>query len=130
MLPVEFAIDDTAELEARLQDAKQVLYLADNAGEVLFDLKLVSALGEFAAVTYVVKESPIQNDVTLSDLDYFGLAVALPRVITTGTDTSGRSSTAQSMNVWVPPPLPPVTAIRSGSTSGRVVRKSSARMEL
>ncbi len=87
--PVEFAIDDTDKLEAKLKDAQNILYLADNTGEVFFDLPLVRRLGDFGSVTYVVKESPVQNDVALSDLQRFGLAGELPRVITTGTDTPG-----------------------------------------
>ena len=88
-MPVEFAIDDTLELEGRLENAKGILYLADNAGEVFFDLPLVERLEDFAPVTYVVKDSPVQNDVTLDDLEKFGLAEELSRVITTGTDTPG-----------------------------------------
>lgn len=89
MTPVQFAIDDTAELELKLKEAASILYLADNTGEVFFDLDLVRAMGNFGSVTYVVKESPVQNDVTLSDLKYFGFASELPTVITTGTDTPG-----------------------------------------
>ena len=48
--------------------------------------------------------------------------------ITAGNDTAGRSSMAHRIIVCVPPPLAPVTAIRSGSTSGRPARKSSDRM--
>ena len=88
-MPVEFAIDDTPQLERRLENAKAILYLADNAGEVFFDLPLVERLEDFAPVTYVVKDSPVQNDMTLDDLERFGLAEELPRVITTGTDTPG-----------------------------------------
>jgi len=88
-MPVEFAIDNTLELEGRLENAKGILYLADNAGEVFFDLPLVERLEDFAPVTYVVKDSPVQNDVTLDDLEKFGLAEELSRVITTGTDTPG-----------------------------------------
>lgn len=87
--PVEFVIDDTDKLEAKLKEARNILYLADNTGEVFFDLHLVRRLGDFGSVTYVVKESPVQNDVSLSDLQRFGLAGELPRVITTGTDTPG-----------------------------------------
>ncbi len=88
-LPVEFAIDDTPQLERKLENAKDILYLADNAGEVFFDLPLVERLEDFAPVTYVVKDSPVQNDITLDDLERFGLAEELSRVITTGTDTPG-----------------------------------------
>ena len=88
-LPVEFAVDDTPELEKKLEKAGSILYLADNAGEVFFDLPLVDSLEYFAPVTYVVKDSPVQNDITLDDLERFGLAEELSRVITTGTDTPG-----------------------------------------
>lgn len=88
-MPVQFAIDNTEEMEAKLDKAKSILYLADNTGEVFFDLPLVRRLGDFADITYVVKESPVQNDITLADLDKFKLANELPRVITTGTDTPG-----------------------------------------
>ena len=87
--PVEFAVDDIAKLEGELGGAKSILYLADNAGEVPFDLPLVNRLGDYAPVTYVVKESPVQDDITLADVERFGMIKELPRVITTGTDTPG-----------------------------------------
>lgn len=87
--PVEFAIDHIDVLETKLREAKRILYLADNTGEVFFDLRLMWRFSHFGNVTYVVKESPVQNDVTLADLDHFGLAKYLSRVITTGTDTPG-----------------------------------------
>ncbi len=87
--PVAFAIDDTRKFGERIEDAKRILYLADNAGEVPFDLPLVHWLGEFAPVTYAVKESAVQDDITISDLEKYGLTGDLPRVISTGTDTPG-----------------------------------------
>ncbi len=87
--PVEFAVDHIAEFEKRLESSRRLLYLADNAGEVYFDSPLVDRLGEITEITYVVKESPVQNDITLSDLKRYGLADRFPRVITTGTDTPG-----------------------------------------
>jgi uncharacterized protein with ATP-grasp and redox domains len=88
-MPVEFALDHVRKLEEKLKRARRILYLGDNAGEVLFDLPLVRRLECYAPVTYVVKESPVQNDITLSDLKKFDLEKELPRVITTGTDTPG-----------------------------------------
>jgi uncharacterized protein with ATP-grasp and redox domains len=76
-------------VEKRLKKARRILYLGDNAGEVFFDLPLVKKLEGYAPVTYVVKESPVQNDITRSDLKKFGLEKELPGVITTGTDTPG-----------------------------------------
>jgi len=88
-MPVEFTVDHIKKLERKLKKTRRILYLADNAGEVFFDLPLVEKLQDFAPVTYVVKESPVQNDITLADLKEFGLANELRRVITTGTDTPG-----------------------------------------
>ncbi|MCJ7521683.1 MAG: ARMT1-like domain-containing protein [Dehalococcoidia bacterium] len=87
--PVEFTIDDSNELERKLNGAANILYLADNAGEEPFDLPLVRLLETFAPVTYVVKKSPVQDDIALSDLEKFGIVDELPRVISTGTDTPG-----------------------------------------
>ncbi len=87
--PVEFAFDDVSILGEKLMRSGRFLYLADNTGEVLFDLPLVRYMSGYGQVTYVVKESPVQNDVSLADLDYFGLGAELPRVISTGTDTPG-----------------------------------------
>ncbi len=88
-LPVKFAIDDIPKLETKLKESRNILYLADNTGEVLFDLNLVRRMGRYGAVTYVVKESPVQNDVCLADVERFGFAAQLPRIISTGTDTPG-----------------------------------------
>lgn len=87
--PVDFAIDHTPRLLEKLATAQKVLFLADNAGEVPFDLPLVSALGRYAPVMYVVKGSPVQDDTTISDLESHRLIELLPGVMTTGTDTPG-----------------------------------------
>ncbi len=66
-----YAIDDTAQLKAYLHTADQILYLADNAGETVFDRVLIEALP--IPVVYVVKEGPIVNDVTMQDAIDSGL---------------------------------------------------------
>ena len=51
-----------------------LLYLADNAGEQFFDRPLVSGLRRRGwRVVYAVKAGPIQNDLTLADLEASGL---------------------------------------------------------
>jgi uncharacterized protein with ATP-grasp and redox domains len=87
--PVVFAIDDTSRLKKNARGARKVLYLADNAGEVPFDLPLIRWLEEYAPVTYAVKESAVQDDITLADIGKYEMAKLLPRVIGTGTDTPG-----------------------------------------
>lgn len=87
--PVKFAIDDSARFTGRLGSGTKVLYLADNAGEVFFDLPLIKWMEQKAKVTYVVKESPAADDITLDDLKRTGLDSELKTVITTGTATPG-----------------------------------------
>lgn len=87
--PLRFAIDHSKQFEAKLKAANKVLYLADNAGEALLDLPLITLMEQSAQVTYVVKASPVQNDITLEDLKRAGIEGQFSRVITTGTATPG-----------------------------------------
>jgi len=87
--PIEFTIDHIDELEKKLRDAKKVLYLADNAGECFFDLPLINKIREKAHVIYVVKGSPVQDDITLEDLSKACLMEEIGEVITTGSDAVG-----------------------------------------
>ena len=87
--PLRFTIDHSEQFEAKLRAANRVLYLADNAGEALLDLPLITLMGQSTQVTYVVKASPVQNDITLEDLRRAGIEDKLGRVITTGTATPG-----------------------------------------
>jgi uncharacterized protein with ATP-grasp and redox domains len=87
--PVSFVIDDSERLEAKLRNASKVLYLADNAGELCFDLPLVKCMKQFAQVIYVVKPSPVQNDLTLKDVKRSGLEAELGEVASTGVAAPG-----------------------------------------
>ncbi len=52
--PLRFTIDHSEQFEAKLRAANRVLYLADNAGEALLDLPLITLMGQSTQVTYVV----------------------------------------------------------------------------
>ena len=87
--PVLFVVDDSKHLEAKLKNAGKVLYLADNAGEIYFDLLLLGWMRQFTNVTYVVKPLPVQNDVTLQDIKGAGLETAFGKVMDTGVASPG-----------------------------------------
>jgi uncharacterized protein with ATP-grasp and redox domains len=87
--PVRFAIDDSGQFKAKLKDVGKVLYLADNAGELYFDLPLVKWIKQFAQVIYVVKPSPVQDDLTLEDVRKSGLEGEFGKVISTGVASPG-----------------------------------------
>jgi len=81
-----FAVDDRTAFREMLAAACQVLYLADNAGETVFDRVLIEVLG--VPVVYAVKGGPVLNDATVED----ALAAGVDRVaevVSTGSDAPG-----------------------------------------
>ena len=86
---IQFAIDDSERFKTLLGRAQKVLYLADNTGEVFFDLPLLTWMRRYTNVLYVVKESPVQNDITIEEIKRAGLEDEIDAVITTGTATPG-----------------------------------------
>jgi uncharacterized protein with ATP-grasp and redox domains len=86
---VSFIVDDSEQFEAKLKNTGRVLYLADNAGELYFDLPLVKWIKQFAQVIYVVKPSPVQDDLTLEDVRRSGLESEFGKVISTGIASPG-----------------------------------------
>jgi damage-control phosphatase, subfamily I len=86
---IQFAIDDSALLEKKVKNSKFMLYLADNAGEVFFDLPLLSLMRKYTRVVYVVKAAPVQNDITIEDIRVAGVEEEIGEVMTTGTATPG-----------------------------------------
>ena len=81
-----FAIDDGAAFCEALSRAGEVLYLADNAGETVFDRLLIEALD--APVLYAVKGGPILNDATWEDALAAGVEQAA-EIVSTGCDAPG-----------------------------------------
>jgi len=81
-----FAINDLAAFRKALSKAKSALYLADNAGETVFDRMLIEALD--VPVIYAVKGGPIINDATVDDALAAGLDEAA-EVVSTGSDAPG-----------------------------------------
>ena len=67
--------------------AQNILFLGDNAGEVVFDKLLVQEIGP-QKITYVVKKKPIINDATLEDAEIVNLT-DIVKVIDNGTDFPG-----------------------------------------
>jgi hypothetical protein len=79
--------DEIVSLAAAVQQADEILYLADNAGEIVFDRLLIEQLPE-DRVTVVVKGGPAVNDATMDDAVSIGLD-DLVSVIGNGSDAPG-----------------------------------------
>ncbi len=84
VLHADFAIDDSCLLKEKIDTAKRILYLGDNAGEIVFD-KLFIETNLSDKVTYVVKSAPVLNDVTMKDADEIKMRETA-KVITNGYD--------------------------------------------
>jgi uncharacterized protein with ATP-grasp and redox domains len=78
---------DLAGFARRAQAARDILYLADNAGEIVIDRLLIEELGA-ARVTLVVRGRPVLNDATMDDARAAGLP-EMVKVISNGSDAPG-----------------------------------------
>ncbi|RLB79125.1 MAG: hypothetical protein DRH24_13305 [Deltaproteobacteria bacterium] len=84
------AESDRMELRAfsdAVGQAETILYLADNAGEIVFDRLLIEQL-PYEKVTVVVKDKPVINDATMEDAVVAGL-LRIVEVIDNGSDVPG-----------------------------------------
>ena len=86
VLTQDFAINDLAALRSALAQNLSVLYIADNAGETVFDRVLIESL--VGSVTYVVKSGPIINDATFEDAVAAGID-QVATIIDNGSNAPG-----------------------------------------
>ncbi len=85
----EMAIDETDQIWRKLRNTGSILFLTDNAGEVVFDRPLLKILSELGIkVTVAVKGAPVLNDATLEDASAARLE-EFAEVITTGGGAVG-----------------------------------------
>lgn len=79
--------DGLAALRGALATAQSILYVTDNAGEIVFDRLLLEVLPT-ERVTLAVKGAPVINDATREDAIAVGLT-EMVRVIDSGSDAPG-----------------------------------------
>jgi len=80
-------IDDYREFRDSVNNCQHILYLGDNAGEIVFDRILIRELQQIKgfSIDFVVREKPIINDATLADAIYVNLD-KVARIISSGSD--------------------------------------------
>jgi damage-control phosphatase, subfamily I len=80
---------DIEELEKDLSEPKTVLYIADNAGEIIFDRLLLEYLHSLGKnITVAVRGGPVINDVTVIDAEFAKLN-DFAEIISTGSRIPG-----------------------------------------
>lgn len=91
---------EISELEKDAAKAARILYIADNCGEIVYDILFIEKMLDPKKVTLVVRGGPVINDVTLREVEILGLSdefnvissgVALP-----GTDFALSSKVFQN----------------------------------
>lgn len=86
----DLVLNDAPKLVEMLSKARLVLYLLDNAGEIVFDKFFIKIIVENYPVKVLaaVKSGPILNDATMEDALQVGLN-EVAEVIATGSDSIG-----------------------------------------
>lgn len=75
------------QFQEAVRQAENILYLGDNAGEIIFDKLLIEQIGP-EKITFAVRGSVVLNDATLEDARIAGLTDLVP-VIDNGADVPG-----------------------------------------
>lgn len=79
-----FAVNDIMDFRKELAPGRKLLYLGDNAGEIVFDALLIEQILKTGTeVIFSVKSGPIINDATMDDAKETGMT-DLVKVIETG----------------------------------------------
>ncbi|BBE30039.1 hypothetical protein OSSY52_01800 [Tepiditoga spiralis] len=72
----KFAIDDFKSFNEKLKTAKKILFIHDNAGEIVLDKLFIKTIKKFypdIIIYSAVRSAPIINDATLKDTDEINL---------------------------------------------------------
>lgn len=84
VLSSDFAIDHSAQLYDEIQKADTILYLGDNAGEIVMDKLFIETI-HHPNVYFAVRGLPVINDVTIEDANLVGMQ-NVANLISNGTD--------------------------------------------
>lgn len=86
-LAADFPGGSSESFRRAVNEAQEILYIADNAGEIIFDRLLIEQL-PLEKITVAVKGSPVINDATMEDALLAGLP-KIVEVIDNGSDAPG-----------------------------------------
>ncbi|MFO7620613.1 MAG: ARMT1-like domain-containing protein [Bacteroidales bacterium] len=83
-LEAVFAIDHSEHLRRAVSNAESILYLGDNAGEIVFDKLFIQTINH-KNIIYAVRGMPVINDATTEDAEFTGMS-EVAEVISNGYD--------------------------------------------
>ncbi len=89
VLDSDFSMNHYDRLKDDVEDADEIFYLADNAGEIVFDRIFLEEMEE-KDITLFVRSGPVLNDVTVEDAKSVGLdEISEIRTIKNGGQVAG-----------------------------------------
>jgi uncharacterized protein with ATP-grasp and redox domains len=113
VLNKDFTIDDYQLLKERIKGANNLLFFADNSGEIVFDKILIETIIEVRKnmgikrdlkITVIVKGGPILNDATLDDVKFIGMD-KIPNIefktTNNGNPNTGPSLDSGEVKTWI-----------------------------
>ena len=90
-LKINKARFDYREFEEGLKKANLIVYIGDNAGEIVFDrilLEQIKYVWPNKEIVYIVRENPIINDALIEDAYFCGINESA-KIISSGSDAPG-----------------------------------------
>jgi len=84
VLSSEFAIDNSLLLRKKIEESNTILFLGDNAGEIVMDKLFLETIAH-PNVYYAVRGKPVMNDATMEDAEYVKIG-QFAKVISNGYD--------------------------------------------
>ncbi len=83
VLNSKFAIDHSKKLENQINKAKTILYLGDNAGEIVLDKLFIETINH-PNLYFAVRGNPVINDATMEDANLVEMHKVTKKVISNG----------------------------------------------
>ncbi len=88
IMDIEFARDETETFRKKIQWSKKLLFISDNAGEIIFDRILLETIDSSVEKIVSVKSGPVLNDITINEIQETGI-MNTAKVIETGSSSLG-----------------------------------------
>lgn len=83
-------VDHTTRMRPFLRPGKTIVYLTDNAGEIVFDALVCEVLRSYGPkIILVVKGAPILTDATMEDAEAANIEKHVDAIMTTGSNAVG-----------------------------------------
>lgn len=95
LMKIPLGADDSMEIERLIRDSDEIVFLADNCGEIVFDMLLLKEIRKLGKkrIVLVIKGEPILTDATMADIEGLGIRKLMDDILET-------EDVAVGLNLW------------------------------